>query len=344
MPEPEEADIDQILARADTEIASCDNRHQLEAVRSAYLGKKGILTILLKQVGALPTSQRPLFGHRINSAKNTLLAALTRHSTRLENTRLSHALAKEQIDVTLPGRGLSGGGIHPITSSMQRIEEIFVSMGFSIATGPEVEDDFHNFTALNIPPEHPARAMHDTFYLQDDRHLLRTHTSPVQVRYLREHSPPVNIIAPGRVYRRDSDITHTPMFHQVEGLMVDEGISFADLKGVLTLFLRQYFEAELKLRFRPSYFPFTEPSAEVDINCIFCQGRGCRVCSHSGWLEVLGSGMVHPHVFDVVEIDTQKYTGFAFGLGVERLAMLRYGINDIRLFFENDLTFLEQFK
>jgi phenylalanyl-tRNA synthetase alpha chain len=256
---------------------------------------------------------------------------------------MAHRLAAESVDVTLPGRGQVAGGLHPVTKTMERIEALFAQLGFRVAEGPEIEDDFHNFEALNIPPTHPARAMHDTFYF-DNGMLLRTHTSPVQVRIMLEEKPPLRVLAPGRVYRCDSDITHTPMFHQVEGFMVDENVSFADLKGILNDFLQQFFERDdLAVRFRPSYFPFTEPSAEADIQCVMCGGEGCRVCSHTGWIEILGCGMVHPKVFEHVGIDTEKYTGFAFGIGVERLAMLRYGVNDLRLFFENDLRFLKQF-
>jgi len=247
------------------------------------------------------------------------------------------------VDVTLPGRGQHNGGLHPVTRTMQRIESLFSQLGFSVEEGPEIEDDFHNFEALNIPEHHPARAMHDTFYF-DANTLLRTHTSPVQVRHMEKEQPPLRIIAPGRVYRCDSDLTHTPMFHQIEGLLVDENVSFADLMGTLSDFLKLFFENEdLKTRFRPSYFPFTEPSSEVDIQCVMCAGEGCRVCGHTGWLEVLGCGMVHPKVFESVNIDNEKFTGYAFGMGVERLAMLRYGVNDLRLFFENDIKFLQQF-
>jgi phenylalanyl-tRNA synthetase alpha chain len=280
----------------------------------------------------------------INEAKEEIKHALEARKAALLAARLESQLGAEAIDVTLPGRGQRPGGLHPITRTLERIEAFFTQVGFIVAEGPEVEDDFHNFEALNIPIHHPARAMHDTFYF-DSRLLLRTHTSNVQIRTMEVQAPPVRIIAPGRVYRCDSDITHTPMFHQVEGLFVDEEVSFADLRGVLDDFLRQFFEkADLQVRFRPSYFPFTEPSAEVDIQCVMCGGGGCRVCSHSGWLEVLGCGMVHPAVFQQVGIDSERYTGYAFGMGVERLAMLRYGVNDLRLFFENDLRFLQQLR
>jgi phenylalanyl-tRNA synthetase alpha chain len=282
-------------------------------------------------------------GSRINQAKEAIEAALNSRRDAIQIKKLDAQLAGEALDVTLPGRGLGTGGLHPVTRTLERIESLFRSIGFDVASGPEIETDFYNFTALNIPENHPARAMHDTFYV-DDKHLLRTHTSPVQVHYMQNNRPPFKVIAQGRVYRCDSDVTHTPMFHQVEGLWVDENANFAALKGVLADFMRHFFERDdLPVRFRPSFFPFTEPSAEVDIGCVICHGSGCRVCSHTGWLEVLGCGMVHPSVLKHVNIDSEKYTGFAFGMGVERLAMLRYGVSDLRLFFENDLRFLKQF-
>jgi phenylalanyl-tRNA synthetase alpha chain len=315
----------------------------LDDVRVQYLGKKGLLTQQLKQLGGLPPEERPAAGQAINRIKQQVQQAIDARREQLQNDALEAQLAEEAIDVTLPGRGQSAGGLHPVTRTLQRIEELFVPLGFTVEEGPEIEDDYHNFEALNIPAHHPARAMHDTFYF-DAHTLLRTHTSPVQVRVMENRKPPLRIIAPGRVYRCDSDLTHTPMFHQVEGLLVDENVSFANLKGVLDEFLHAFFERDdLAVRFRPSYFPFTEPSAEVDIQCVMCSGEGCRVCGHSGWLEVLGCGMVHPKVFDYAGIDNERYTGFAFGMGVERLAMLRYGVNDLRLFFENDLAFLTQF-
>ena len=268
--------------------------------------------------------------------------AIEARKAELETECLNQRLISETIDVTLPGRGVSRGGLHPVTRTLERVERMFAHAGFEVVEGPEIEDDYHNFEALNIPAHHPARAMHDTFYF-DAHLLLRTHTSPVQIRTMEHEGPPLKIIAPGRVYRCDSDLTHTPMFHQVEGLLVDENVSFADLKGVLYDFLSNFFERESKLRFRPSYFPFTEPSAEVDIECVMCGGEGCRVCGQTGWIEVLGCGMVHPEVFRHVGIDSEKYTGYAFGVGIERLTMLRYGVNDLRLFFENDLRFLKQF-
>jgi phenylalanyl-tRNA synthetase alpha chain len=343
MPDSLDENLNSILSKAKDAINAAQQPAELESLRVQYLGKKGELTSQLKQIGSLPPAERPIFGDWVNQIKQELAELLNHKKTAMEHAQLAASLAAEKIDVTLPGRGIGTGGIHPVTRTMQRIEDIFIGMGFGVAQGPEVEDDFHNFEALNIPAEHPARAMHDTFYVEENT-LLRTHTSPVQVRYMLDEKPPINIIAPGRVYRCDSDITHTPMFHQVEGLMVDEGISFADLKGVLTHFLQQFFETDLKIRLRPSYFPFTEPSAEVDISCVFCASKGCRICKNTGWIEILGCGMVHPEVFRHVGIDSEKYTGFAFGVGVERLTMLRYGVDDLRLFFENDLTFLRQFK
>ena len=304
--------------------------------------KKGTLTQRLKQLGQLPAEERPQAGQAINAAKVSVLGAIDTRKTVLEAVELDKSLESERIDVTLPGRGQVGGGLHPVTRTLERIEAFFVSAGFRVEEGPEIEDDYHNFEALNIPSWHPARAMHDTFYFEDGT-LLRTHTSPMQIRVMNQTEPPIRIIVPGRVYRCDSDLTHTPMFHQVEGLMVGENVSFADLKGMLYDFCRSFFEADLELRFRPSYFPFTEPSAEVDIQCVMCGGSGCRVCSGSGWLEVLGCGMVHPNVFENVGIDNERYTGFAFGMGAERFAMLRYGVSDLRMFFDNDLRFLEQF-
>ena len=324
-------------------VAGAADAAALDQVRVHYLGKKGSLTQQLKQLGKLPAEQRPQAGQEINRIKQMLGEAISARAETLQSAALDAQLAGEKIDVTLPGRGQWKGGLHPVTRTMRRIEQLFLPLGFSVEEGPEIEDDYHNFGALNIPDHHPARAMHDTFYF-DAQTLLRTHTSPVQVRVMEQRQPPLRIIAPGRVYRCDSDLTHTPMFHQVEGLLVDENASFANLKGLIDEFLRAFFEQEdLAIRFRPSYFPFTEPSAEVDIQCVMCSGDGCRVCSHTGWLEVLGCGMVHPNVFEQVGINNERYTGFAFGMGVERLAMLRYGVNDLRLFFENDMNFLTQF-
>ena len=335
-------ELEQLTSEALSAVSDAPELRALDEIRVRYLGKTGLFTEQLKQLGKLPKEERPQAGQAINKAKQALQSAIEARKTALEQEALQSRLASERIDVTLPGRGQHSGGLHPVTRTMQRIEEIFASAGFSVAEGPEIEDDFHNFEALNIPAHHPARAMHDTFYF-DANMLLRTHTSPVQVRVMQNAEPPLKVIAPGRVYRCDSDITHTPMFHQVEGFMVDEHVTFADLKGILHAFLKTFFEKDLKVRFRPSYFPFTEPSAEVDMECVMCGGEGCRVCSHTGWLEVLGCGMIHPEVFRHVDIDKEKYTGYAFGMGVERLTMLRYGVNDLRLFFENDLRFLKQF-
>jgi len=338
-----EKDIAALVEEARAAVGGASDIAAIEALRVHYLGKKGILSEQLKQLGALPVEARPRVGKLVNDAKGLVQDTLQARRTALEQASRNTQLATEVIDVTLPGRGLNQGGLHPVTRTLERLETIFAGMGFAIADGPEIEDDYHNFEALNIPAHHPSRAMHDTFYF-DAHRLLRTHTSPVQIRYMEAHRPPLRVIAAGRVFRCDSDVTHTPMFHQIEGLMVDESVSFADLKGVLAEFLEQFFETSLRLRLRPSYFPFTEPSAEVDISCVMCGGKGCRVCKQTGWLEVLGCGMVHPEVFRHVGIDSERWRGFAFGLGVERLAMLRYGVNDLRLFYENDLRFLQQFR
>ncbi|RLJ17315.1 phenylalanine--tRNA ligase subunit alpha [bacterium endosymbiont of Escarpia laminata] len=335
-------DIEQLVGEAEAVIAAAAGLAALDEVRVKYLGKSGLLTGQLKKLGTLPKEERPKAGQAINKAKQALQVAIDERKELLESQALAERLSSERVDVTLPGRGLQSGGLHPVTRTLERIEALFAHAGYDVMEGPEIEDDYHNFEALNIPAHHPARAMHDTFYF-DAHMLLRTHTSPVQIRTMETGEPPMKIIVPGRVYRCDSDLTHTPMFHQVEGFLVDEDVSFADLKGVIYDFLTSFFERELKLRFRPSYFPFTEPSAEVDIECVMCCGDGCRVCSHTGWLEVLGCGMIHPEVFRHVGIDSEKYTGYAFGMGVERLTMLRYGVNDLRLFFENDLRFLKQF-
>lgn len=334
--------IANLLAQAEQAIQEASALSALEQLRVNYLGKKGSFTELLKGLGKLAPEDRPKAGETIHQAKEQLQYWLNHRRMTLEREELRARLIREAIDVTLPGRGDHRGGLHPVTLTLERIEGIFAWIGYKVEQGPEIEDDYHNFEALNIPSSHPARAMHDTFYFPDG-HLLRTHTSPVQVRVMKNQLPPVKIIAPGRVYRRDSDLTHTPMFHQVEGLWVDSEVNFAHLKGVLEIFLRSFFARDLAVRFRPSYFPFTEPSAEVDIACVICGGQGCRVCSQTGWIEVMGCGMVHPHVFQYARIDPESYTGFAFGMGVERLAMLRYGVDDLRLFFENDLRFLEQF-
>lgn len=340
--DPQLQALNDIVATAKDAIAHAATNAILEVVRVEYLGKKGQITAYLKELGNVSVEQRPVIGKSVNLAKQEVAGLIDVRGKLLAQSAMDAALEAEKIDVTLPGRGEQIGGLHPVTRTLQRIEQYFQQIGFQVAEGPEIEDSTHNFTALNIPEHHPARAMHDTFYFNAET-LLRTHTSPVQVRVMENEKPPLRIIAPGRVYRCDSDLTHTPMFHQVEGLMVDENVSFTDLKGILSDFLQAFFEKDLKVRFRPSYFPFTEPSAEADIECVMCNGEGCRVCSHTGWLEVLGCGMVHPTVFEHVNIDSEKYLGLAFGMGVERLAMLRYGVNDLRLFFENDLRFLRQF-
>jgi phenylalanyl-tRNA synthetase alpha chain len=335
--------LDARVAQALNAVQGSDDINQLEQLRVQYLGKKGELTLLMQTLGTLSAEERPKAGALINAAKNAVQDALNARKALLEEALLAERLAAERIDVTLPGRGQASGGLHPVTRTLERVEQFFTHIGYRVAEGPEVEDDYHNFEALNIPGHHPARAMHDTFYF-DARMLLRTHTSPVQVRTMESQQPPIRIVCPGRVYRCDSDITHSPMFHQVEGLLIDEGISFADLKGTIEEFLRVFFEKPLGVRFRPSFFPFTEPSAEVDMQCVMCSGKGCRVCKQTGWLEVMGCGMVHPNVLRMSGIDPEKYSGFAFGMGVERLAMLRYGVNDLRLFFDNDLRFLAQFR
>jgi phenylalanyl-tRNA synthetase alpha chain len=336
------SDLAALTAEALAQIGASDSLAALDELRVHWLGRKGVLTEQLKSLGALPAADRPAAGARINAAKSEVQSALETRRAALDQALIARTLSAGAVDVTLPGRGEAGGGVHPITRLRLRIEELFERAGYEIATGPEVEDEFHNFEALNIPANHPSRAMHDTFYL-DGGLLLRTHTSPVQVRAMLSRKPPFALIAPGRVYRCDSDVSHSPMFHQVEGLLVDTNVSFANLKSVLHQFMESLFERSLSMRLRPSYFPFTEPSAEVDISCLLCGGAGCRVCKQTGWLEVAGCGMVHPNVFRACGIDAERYSGFAFGFGIERLAMLRYGVNDLRLFFENDLRFLAQF-
>jgi len=337
-------DLSLLLDEALKEVAAADDLLALEETRVRSLGKKGTLTEQLKSLGALPAAERPAAGQRVNEAKERVQVAIEARRVALERAVIEQQLAAGGLDVTLPGRGETRGGLHPITRARLRIETLFRRAGFEVASGPEIEDDFHNFEALNIPPNHPSRAMHDTFYFPDGR-LLRTHTSPVQVRTMQDRGAPLAIIAPGRVYRHDDDMTHSPMFHQLEGLVVDRDISFANLKAVLHGFLQAFFEQDdLKMRLRPSYFPFTEPSAEVDMSCVFCEGKGCRTCKLTGWLEMGGCGMVHPRVLQASGIDSERYTGYAFGMGIDRLAMLRYGVNDLRIFFENDLRFLKQFR
>lgn len=334
---------DDILRDAEAAFAEAASLPVLDQVKARFLGKQGWVSEQMKALGRLSPEEKRAAGARINQIRDAIEDLLKARRNAIQEADLTRQLSAESLDISLPGRGEGVGGLHPVSRTLERIESLFASLGFISADGPEIETDFHNFTALNIPEDHPARAMHDTFYLADS-HLLRTHTSPVQVRFMQENPPPLRIIAPGRVYRCDSDVTHTPMFHQVEGLWVDDSVSFADLKGLLADFMARFFERDnLPVRFRPSFFPFTEPSAEMDIGCVICGGEGCRVCSNTGWLEVLGCGMVHPNVFAHVGIDSERWQGFAFGLGVERLTMLRYGVDDLRLFFENDLRFLKQF-
>jgi phenylalanyl-tRNA synthetase alpha chain len=335
-------DLEPLLATAREEISRAPGLADLDAIRVRMLGKSGEVTAKLKMLGSLDPEARKTAGARINVAKDELHSLLEARKGALEAEALAKKLASDAVDVTLPGRGQNMGGMHPVSRARRRIEQIFRAAGFEVATGPEIEDDWHNFEALNIPANHPARAMHDTFYFPDGK-LLRTHTSPVQVRVMESQQPPIRVIVPGRVYRCDSDMTHTPMFHQVEGLVVDEGISFANLKAMLLRFMRAFFEKDVNIRLRPSYFPFTEPSAELDVSCAACDGKGCRVCKQTGWLEIGGCGVVHPNVLRAVNIDTERYTGYAFGMGIDRMAMLRYNVNDLRLFFENDLRFLRQF-
>ncbi len=339
------SDLEAILDAARSAVSGATDEAALDTVRVQYLGKKGELTGLLKTLGKLPAEERPAAGAEINKAKEVLQADIAEKKAVLSNAALDEQLAKETVDVTLPGRNADIGALHPVTQVLRRMESFFTSVGYEVVEGPEIEDDYHNFEALNLPAHHPARAMHDTFYVNPEL-LLRTHTSPVQVRVMESREPPIRIICPGRVYRVDPpDPSHLPMFHQLEGLVIDRNVSFADLKGTVVEFLRVLFEKEdLQVRFRPSYFPFTEPSAEVDVQCVHCNGDGCRVCSQTGWLEVMGSGMVHPRVLEMSGIDPEVYTGFAFGMGPDRLAMLRYGVDDLRHYLDNDLRFLQQFR
>jgi len=323
-------------------MLDADNEADLQNIRVQYLGKKGRLTAIMKDMGKLSAEQRPVVGAIANKVKDQLDEVFETRMCTLKQQHMTERLERERIDVTLPGRHRKIGTKHPVTLITEELVEIFSYLGFSVAEGPEIEEDFYNFEALNLPKDHPARDMQDTFYISDNE-VLRTHTSPVQIRSMLKHQPPLRIIAPGTVYRRDSDITHSPMFHQIEGFMVDEHITFGDLKGILTAFITECFGKNVGVRFRPSFFPFTEPSAEVDIQCVICGGSGCRVCKNSGWLEILGSGMIDPEVFASVNYSSEKYSGFAFGMGLERIAMLKYGVNDLRLFFENDVRFLRQF-
>jgi phenylalanyl-tRNA synthetase alpha chain len=329
----------ELKTRALKELESISEMSDIEGLRQQYLGRKGFLTLLLKRLAELPEEERPAIGRLANQVKEEIDRKFQSVSDSITTKDVKEL---STLDVTLPGRRIPLGHLHPITQITEEICTIFLTLGFRVVQGPEVELDYYNFEALNMPKDHPARDMQDTFYISDNV-VLRTHTSPMQIRIMENTSPPVSILAPGKVYRPDSDISHTPMFHQVEGLLVDKGVSFGDLKGTLTTFVHQMFGSDIELRFRPSFFPFTEPSAEVDIRCVVCQGKGCRVCSHSGWLEILGSGMVDPEVFKAVGYDPESISGFAFGMGVERIAMLKSGLDDIRLFFENDIRFLQQF-
>ena len=336
--------LDELKVEATAAIEAAADAASLEKLRVEWLGKKGRVTDLLKGLGQLSAEERPKAGAEINAVKQSLSALISERKATLQQAAIAQQLASESLDVTLPGRSEDLGALHPITRTIDRMSEFFLALGFEVVEGPEIEDDYHNFEALNIPAHHPARAMHDTFYI-DETHVLRTHTSGVQIRTMESREAPLRVICPGRVYRCDSDLTHSPMFHQVEGLLIDENVSFGQLKGVIQDFLHAFFEQDsLSVRFRPSYFPFTEPSAEVDIQCVKCAGEGCRICSGTGWLEVMGCGMVHPRVLEMSGVDTERFNGFAFGMGVERLAMLRYGIGDLRLNFENDLRFLAQFR
>jgi phenylalanyl-tRNA synthetase alpha chain len=335
-------ELEKLRNEVSISISQASTEKGLSEIRVEVLGRKGSLTQLLKQLGALPEAERREAGKAANLVKESTEAKIEEALSRIRERARKEALEKEKIDVTLPGRRIPAGKRHPLTQILDEIIDIFSRLGFEVVEGPEVELDYYNFEALNIPKGHPAREMQATFFISDEV-VLRTHTSPVEVRTMEKHPPPVRIISPGPAYRRDSDPTHSPMFHQVEGLLVDKGITFADLKGVLTVFVHQMFGKETRLRFRPSFFPFTEPSAEIDIECFICGGKGCGVCSNTGWLEILGSGMTDPAVFGFVDYDPEEVTGFAFGMGVERIAMLKYGINDIRLFFTNDLRFLRQF-
>ena len=335
--------LDDLRTEATAAIASAVDAGALEKLRVDLLGKKGRVTDLLKSLGQLDAADRPKAGAEINALKQLLNGLISERKQFLQESAIGEQLARERLDVTLPGRFEPMGSLHPITRTIERMTDFFARCGFAVVEGPEIEDDYHNFEALNIPAHHPARAMHDTFYV-DEHTVLRTHTSGVQIRTMETREPPIRVICPGRVYRCDSDLTHSPMFHQVEGLLIDDDVSFGQLKGIIQDFLHAFFEQDaLAVRFRPSYFPFTEPSAEVDIQCVKCAGEGCRVCSGTGWLEVMGCGMVHPRVLEMSGVDTGRFQGFAFGMGVERLAMLRYGIGDLRLNFENDLRFLAQF-
>lgn len=334
--------LEQFRLQAQDELKEIRDEVSLQNLKARFVGKKGVITEILKGMKDVPPDERPKMGKLVNETKTFVEELFEKRHQELREEKKNRTLLEEKIDVTLPGRGVPEGAKHPVSLVMEEIVSIFERMGFQVAEGPEIETDYYNFEALNIPKNHPARDMQDTFYISEEI-VLRTHTSPVQIRVMEKQGPPVKIIAPGRVYRCDSDISHTPMFHQIEGLLVDEHVTFGDLKGVLTEFVRLFFGEDIGVRFRPSFFPFTEPSAEVDMGCVICGAKGCRVCKNTGWLEILGCGMVDPEVFRSVGYDTDKYSGFAFGMGIERIAMLKFGINDIRLFFENDIRFLKQF-
>lgn len=336
--------LSKIKEEAVEEINKASSLKELDVISHNYLGKKGKITQILRGLADLSEDERPLIGKLANEIKDEIDVVIKNRQEALDAIEEKDRISKEALDITLPGWKIKRGNIHPIIKTLSEINEIFMHLGYSVQEGPEVETEFNNFEALNIPKDHPARDMWDTFYLKDKKYLLRTHTSPVQIRVMQKQKPPIKIIAPGRVYRRDNDLTHSPEFYQVEGLLIDEKTTFTDLKGTLEIFLHRFFGEGRKVRFRPSFFPFTEPSAEVDVECIMCSGSGCRVCKNTGWLEILGAGMVDPFVLNEVNISPDKYQGFAFGMGVERMAMLKYGIDDIRLFFENDIRFLEQFK
>lgn len=334
--------IENLREEATQKISVAAALEELEQIRINYLGKKGTVSLLMQSLKDLSPEEKPLFGKSVNELKGEISSLLSSKKQELENSSLNERLQKEQIDITLPGKRYPLGKQHPINKVLEEAIDIFKGLGFSLEEGPEIESEYYNFEALNIPENHPARDMQDTLYLTSE-YLLRTHTSPVQIRVMEHKKPPLSFIAAGKVYRHDADVTHSPMFHQIEGFLVDEKTTFSDLKGLLATFLKELFHKEMKLRFRPSFFPFTEPSAEVDISCVMCDGKGCRVCQNTGWLEILGCGMVHPAVLEAVKLDSEKWQGFAFGLGIERIAMLKYGIHDIRLFFENDSRFLNQF-
>jgi phenylalanyl-tRNA synthetase alpha chain len=336
-------ELQQILDQAAQEIATANSEHQLNQLKSKYLGKKSTLNGMMKKIGTLPPEQRPDFGQKVNKAKKKVEELLKKQTEKVKEATYRRAVAQQALDLSMPGRKTNFGSLHPITKVWRELEDIFMSLGFEVAEGNDIEDEFHNFDALNTPPDHPARELSDTFYIEDDV-LLRTQTSTVQIRVMQNHKPPMKFISPGRCYRNDNDASHSPAFHQVEALVVDKDVTFADLRDILNIFVKKMFGPQIESRIRPHFFPFTEPSAEIDIVCVNCKGRGCRICKNSGWLEMGGAGMVDPNVFDQLGIDSEKYTGYAFGLGIDRIAMLKYNIPDMRLLFENDIRFLQQFK